>query len=679
LSDRRVWFAFSFLILLTAILSAYYWVHKPVTPAQAAALASPLADAAVAGLLTLVGGGLGRRLLGRWKRDESALYLNLGEQVMVQVALGWGVMGLSLLALGLLHLYYSDLIWALTALALLLIGRDAWAWLRDLGSTLGRLWEQWFSGPLRFTQFVGAFGLLVLVLSGLRALAPPVTWDALVYHLTLPKLYAANHQLKLSTDIIFTGMPHLTEMLYTAAILLRGEIAAQLLGWIFGALLALGLAAHASQLFKDENLAALAPAILFSSVTVALSPTWAYADVLVMLYALAVLITLRQWRVSHEWRWLWLSGILAGFTLGCRYVGFLVLVAGVALLLLTAYGRGFWVRVFAAVTFVGIALLVFIPWPLKNWIFTGSPIYPLLLPAGNMDSLRLWFYNRPDLIKYDLLSLLRAALIFPRATFIGVQGGNDYDVTLGPLFGLLGLGLVLGWRRLEAELRRELWPVLLFVLISYGGWVALTLTSVLALQSRLFFFFFPALALVGVGGLAALRLFDTPLLRLSFIVNAVLILALGLTAFEIITNFVTHSPLAYDLGLQTAEDYRAANLGQYVLMMDRLNTLTPRSRVKFLWEARSLECAATIHCEPDVVIDRWWHLRRTLVTADAILAAWKAEGVTQVLIYDTGLNFVRDRADNGFTDADWIELDALRSQMQFVEDIGGTYSLYSVQ
>jgi hypothetical protein len=679
LSDRRLWFAFSFLIALTAILSAYYWVHKPVTPVQVAAMASPLADTAVAALLSLVGGGIGRRWLRRWKRAEAAFDLNLGEQVTLEAALGWGGMGLSLLALGLLHLYYSDLIWALTALALLRTGREAWAWLKDLFSVLGQLWEQWFSGPLRFKQIFGAFGLLVLLLTGLRALAPPVTWDALVYHLTLPKLYAATHQLNLSTDIIFTGMPQLTEMLYTAATLLRGEIAAQLLGWVFGALLTVGLAAHASQIFKEEKLSALAPAILFSSVTVALSLAWAYADVLVMLYALTALITLRQWRVTREWRWLWLSGILAGFTLGCRYVGFLVLVAGVVLILLASYERGFWVRLLAAATFAGIALIVFLPWLIKNWIFTGSPIYPLLIPAGNMDALRLWFYNRPDLIHHDLLSLLRAALIFPRATFIGVQGSNDYDVTLGPLFVLLGVGLVLGWHRLGAELRRELWPLTLFVFISYLGWVALALTSVLALQPRLFFFFFPALALVCAGGFVALRSFDTSLLRLSFIAQAVLMLTLGLTALEFVTTFVDHSPLAYDLGLQPAADYRAANLGQYALLMDHLNTLAPRSRIKFLWEARSLECDPAIHCEPDVVIDRWWHLRRTLVTTDAILAAWKAEGVTQVLIYDTGLDFVRNRADNGFTDADWLELEALRSRMQFIEDIGGTYSLYALQ
>jgi hypothetical protein len=679
LSDRRLWFAFSFIVALTAILSAYYWVHKPVTPEQAAALASPLADIAVAALLSLIGGGIGRHVLRRWRRDEAAFDLNLGEQVTLQAALGWGVMGLILLALGLLHLYYSDLIWALIALALLRTWREAWAWLRDLFSVLSQLWEQWFSGPLGFKQFVGAFALLVLLLSGLKALAPPVAWDALVYHLTLPKLYATTHQLKLSTDIIFTGMPQLTEMLYTAAMLLRGEIAAQLLGWMFGALLTVGLAAHASQIFKEANLAPLAPAILFSSVTLALLFSWAYADVLVMLYALAVLITLRQWRVTHEWRWLWLSGILAGFTLGVRYVGFLVLVAGVVLILLTSYGRGVGVRLLAAATFAGITLLVFIPWLIKNWIFTGSPVYPLLLPAGNMDSLRLWFYNRPDLLPHDLLGLFRAALIFPRATFMGVQGGNDYDVTLGPLFMLLGFGLVLGWHRLEAELRRELWPLTLFILISYLGWVALNLTSVLALQSRLFFFFFPALALVCAGGFAAIRSLDTALLRLSFIAQAVLLLALGLTALELVTTFATHSPLAYDLGLQTAEDYRAANLGQYAVLMDRLNTLGPRSRIKFLWEARSLECNPQIHCEPDVVIDRWWHLRRTLITTDAILAAWQAEGVTQVLIYNTGLDFVRDQADNGFTDADWLELEALRSRMQFLEDIGGTYSLYAVQ
>ena len=85
-----------------------------------------------------------------------------------------------------------------------------------------------------------------------------------------------------------------------------------------------------------------------------------------------------------------------------------------------------------------------------------------------------------------------------------------------------------------------------------------------------------------------------------------------------------------------------------------------------------------MQCEPDVVIDRWWHLRRTVGAASEIISAWKAKGVTHVLIYESGLNFVRSQADAAFVDSDWSELDALRGRMRLVENLNGAYSLYEL-
>ena len=125
-------------------------------------------------------------------------------------------------------------------------------------------------------------------------------------------------------------------------------------------------------------------------------------------------------------------------------------------------------------------------------------------------------------------------------------------------------------------------------------------------------------------------------------------------------------------------DYRAASLGMYVAAIDRVNALPAGSRVEFLWEARSLECAASVRCEPDVVIDRWWHLRRSVGAAGEIVSAWKTKGVTHVLINESGLDFVRTRADAAFMDSDWSELASLRGRVRLVEHLDGAYTLYEL-
>jgi hypothetical protein len=550
----------------------------------------------------------------------------------------------------------------------------------------------------------GVYVGFILAAGGLRAVAPPLMWDALVYHLAMPKLYIQNHGVQLQADFLFTGMPQLTEMLHTAAMLLRGSVAgnaAQTFGWVFGAVVALGLAVCARD-WVGPKWGALAPAVLFSSFTLALSLAWAYGELLLMVLSLAALIVLRQWQLTRHHAWLLLGGVLAGLALGCKYTAALVPLAGAVVVLVGQLSnhepreagltislppdsqqirrQGMLSLLLPPGLFLLAAGLTFAPWLLKNLAFTGNPFYPLVFPAGDMDALRLWVYNRPDLADRNLLS---AALIYLRATFLGLQGmistdGKSYDATLGPLLVCLLLGAGVGWRRLAAPVRRELKPLAVFGVAGYVVWVTLSFVSAFAVQARLFFAIFPALALLGVGGAAALAEFDTAAVRLSVILRAVLALVLGLCAWESLAAWTAQNPLAYLTGAQSAVDYRRANLGWYAVVIDHVNALPAGARVEFLWEPRSLECAEPARCDPDVIIDRWWHLRRTLKTNDAILARWQAQGFTYVLIYDSGAQFVQTQAGNPFEPVDWAELQTLRSRLSLVESFGDAYSLYAL-
>ena len=729
---RRAWLALGLVATIAVVLSLYYLVHKPVTPVQALAFAQTLANLAVALIVVLIGGGLGRWLLRLWLGEKTGAAPS-SARGLLEVMLGWGALGLGLLLLGALRLYYPAVAWVLAAAALVGLRRDIRAWaagVLDLARSL--------APAGRLERLAAAFTLLVLSLSLLRALAPPITWDALVYHLTLPQLYARAHSLQVSTAEfnLFSGMPQLNEMLYTAAGLLRVDVAAgagaaQVLGWFFGLALCLGLAAGA----RDLGLPVwLAPAILFSSLSVALELAWAYADVLLMLLALGVFLALREWRrhdnggrqqaggrhdngerqqagerdavgerqqvierqpvVGHDavggrdeagahssWRWLVLAGALAGLACGCKYTGIIVPMAGAAVVFLgESLGqprpwRQRLARALGSAAVFGVAAgAAFAPWLVKNWLLTGSPVYPLLWPAADMDALRQWFYNRPDLAE----PLWRAPAIFARATFIGVQGGNEFDATLGPLLLLCAGLLLFSWGRLARARRGDLLPLLGFVAVAYVGWVALVHYSALARQARLFFAFMPALALLGAAGLRGVRELNTPTLRLSLIVNAAFALVLGLSGLELATEFVSENPLPYLAGTQTAADFAAARLGWYAPAMERVNALPAGSRVVFLWEARSLACAAAIRCVPDVVIDRWWHARRTLGAAEQIIAQWRAEGATQVLVYDTGAQFIQASPDNGYAAADWTELETLRGELHSVAAFGDAYTLYAL-
>jgi hypothetical protein len=684
MANRRTGLALALVAIVGAVLALYYWVHKPLTPVEALVFAQTFANLAVALALTVTAGGLGRRLLGQLFGAGSEQSLG-GSGWFVEVALGWGALGLGMLALGALHLYDSVAVWLLAVGLLVWLRRYIWGWTMAAVEATRSLVPQG-----RLERVAAGFTLLMLSLGVLRALAPPVAWDALVYHLTLPVLYARTHGLQVNTaDFnLFSGMPQLTEMLYTAASLLRvdvaaGGIAAQVLGCFFGVVLCLGLAASARELDLPGW---LAPAILFASLSVVLELASAYAELLLMLFALAVVLALRQWRRQRADRqianrWLALAGTFAGLACGCKYTGIVVPLAGGAVVLLIALfeAPGDWRNrlmpaFWSAGLFAMVAGAVFAPWLLKNWLLTGSPFYPLLWPAADMDALRQWFYNRPDLAE----PWWRALLIFPRATFFGVQGGNENDATLGPLLLLCAGLLVFNWRVLSRLLREELVLLLSFVAVAYVGWVLLVHDSALARQARLFFAFLPALALLGAAGLAGVRALNTPALRLSIVINAAFALVLGLSAIEAAAGFVSQNPLPYLAGAQSATDYATSQLGWYVPALARVNRLPAGSRVIFLWEARSLACDSSIHCVPDVVIDRWWHARRTTGGAAQIVDQWRSEGATDVLVYDTGARLIESTPNNAYDPADWIELAKLRDGLRPLATFGDAYTLYAL-
>jgi hypothetical protein len=235
------------------------------------------------------------------------------------------------------------------------------------------------------------------------------------------------------------------------------------------------------------------------------------------------------------------------------------------------------------------------------------------------------------------------------------------------------------WKRLPKGVERPALAALaVFVLAGYAGWIGLEFTSSLADQARLFFAMLPPLALLAASGFSAVRGLDTPALRVSVVVTGALILALGLGAVEVINHFASQQPLAYLTGGQTAKDFEVSQLGGYPLAMDQVNALPPGARIEFLWEARSLGCAAAVRCVPDVVIDRWWHARATTGTAAATVQQWQAAGVTHVLLYETGRAFEAANPRSPLQPGDWAELEALRRQLRVVATVGDAYTLYAL-
>jgi hypothetical protein len=91
-----------------------------------------------------------------------------------------------------------------------------------------------------------------------------------------------------------------------------------------------------------------------------------------------------------------------------------------------------------------------------------------------------------------------------------------------------------------------------------------------------------------------------------------------------------------------------------------------------LWEARGLYTPT--HTTPDPWIDRWRSSLRQLGSPEAVLADWRAQGFSHVLLYKTGMDFVRNN-DTGMSPAEWDQLDKFLNMLPPPQPIAGPFYL----
>jgi hypothetical protein len=217
------------LFWLVVVLVLYYAGHKPGEPEQLLALGVAAWRILVATGLTALAGGLGARIFHG--DGEHGL-----TRLAIQAGLGFGLLGLGVLAVGTTLGLPVWLPWAALVLLGILLRRSIGDWLRGWRG-LAELWRE--SGPFERT-LAGMIGLIFLA-ELILALAPPIRFDSLVYHLALPNAYLHDGRVSYLPWIVMSGMPQTAELLYTWAIALGGNEAAAGLAWMFGLLAVCGL------------------------------------------------------------------------------------------------------------------------------------------------------------------------------------------------------------------------------------------------------------------------------------------------------------------------------------------------------------------------------------------------------------------------------------------------------
>ncbi len=419
----------------------------------------------------------------------------------------------------------------------------------------------------------------------------------------------------------------------------------------------------------DNPSAWVAVASLMAGYTFVAAMAWGYVDWLGLLFGLGGLICLDLWRSSDNPKLLVFSGIFAGFAFSTKYT------AGVLLIVLAVVfcwhcfqtKRAFFSNAFR---FAIAALVVMLPWLLRNWGMTGNPFYPFFFPAGTMDAIRIEVYQGlPAWGDWKDLFLLPF-----QATYMGVDGRSGYSVSIGPL--LLGLG-VLAWvnaHRLDREQHSSLQNAAVAAITGILVWIIGNQYSGYLIQTRMYFSIFPAFAILAAFGFFGISRLELTQFRPARIVTALIFLVLGLNATELFSNLARSGSIPYIIGIKTEEEFLDDNLGWYNQAVKEMGDLPEGSRIVMLYEPRGLYCLP--ECEPDEILDRWKHDLAYFSDPQTVLASWKQQGFTHILYNRAGTEFLREDQDPHHPVEDLDILDQTLEDLELVSDFGGIYQIY---
>lgn len=483
-------------------------------------------------------------------------------------------------------------------------------------------------------------GAVVLLLSLLAAIAPPIAKDTLLYHFALPKTFIAQHSNAFVEGNIASYLALGTEMHYVWAILLSGaispragEVAAGATGFFFFPVLLTAITRWASELNVSRTWALTATVIVATIPTAYHVASSGYIDI-----ALALFVTLAAYSLTRWWKeqtkgWIILIGIFLGAALSIKLTAVFIFAAFALIVLLrarTAENAG---RVvlggFAALLLAGV---IASPWYIRTWVATGSPVFPFYMSIwpGKAEG---WDVERSNLFQ-AMNSQYGGAdkgavnyLTAPVRVSVAAQPehAEHFDGVLGVAF-LIGLPLLI-W---------ALWKFDLPVEVKIASGVAGIMFLFWLFSSQQLRYLLPILPLLAVGIAASGQAMASKGRLLERVLQFSLIAASICGVLTTAAWFLQKAPLRVVFGGETRDQYLTRNL-DYYQYYQAINTDTAADAKVWLINMRR----DTYNIERPVFSDYLfedWTLRKML---------WESRSVQELKAKTTamGVQYVLTRHD----------------------------------
>lgn len=304
-------------------------------------------------------------LLRRWVPESSGNWIRL----LTCTAIGIGMTGLFVFLAGIFEQLKGWLLFSWTLLGFFLFLRMMFREELRLQRTD---WNAW--------NVAAAFILVTFLVQNIPfVVSPEVTTDALEYHVLIPKIYIGLGKIDYIPLLVGSNYPSLAEYNFLPILKLSSEIVCKGFHFWIGILLLLLLGQLVKSLRPDAAHLP-APAFFLAMPVTSTIMGWAWNDLLFTFLVVLCLLYLIQYQIEEDNARknlnLILAGVMAGLASWTKYT-FVMFFGAIVLFYLIAIWRWKWEWKKFGIILVPVILISSL-WIIKNWVFTGNPVYPFL-------------------------------------------------------------------------------------------------------------------------------------------------------------------------------------------------------------------------------------------------------------------------------------------------------------
>lgn len=283
------------------------------------------------------------------------------------------------------------------------------------------------------------FAQLLINLFG--ALGPELGFDALWYHLTLPKIYLEQAKVFYFPGSLFaySAMPKLAEMVYLLGLWAHGAVIAKLINYSFGVLILVSLY-RLARTYLSRTYALLTVLVFSSNLVFAWQSITAYVDLARTWFEVLALLAWVTFTQKENTYWLAICGVMVGLATATKMIGLSSLLIFAVMLLMNNRRS-----IKNLIALVLPAILIPLPWFVFAFIGTGNPIFPVFSPLisfsismphipyrlEDFKQLRLLFFRSSDPLSPMY------AMVFPFIFIVRKKIGLAHPIMLYSFLSLL--------------------------------------------------------------------------------------------------------------------------------------------------------------------------------------------------------------------------------------------------